>query len=57
MKTKLNNLFRKLSRFVAPLALSLAILTANSTCFYLSYQPDEPAALKKMNLHDAWAKE
>lgn len=47
MKT-LKNTFRLMSVFLAPLALALAHLTSNSTCFFLSYQPDEPANLKEM---------
>lgn len=43
--------FVKLSAVVAPLALALAVLTANSTCFFLSYQPDEPAKMCEMTEH------
>lgn len=42
------NAFVQLSAVVAPLALMLAVLTANSTCFFLSYQPDEPAKMRQM---------
>lgn len=44
----LKNTLRLMSVFLAPLALELAHLTSNSTCFFLSYQPDEPANLKEM---------
>lgn len=47
MKT-LKNKLCLMSVFLAPLALALAHLTSNSTCFFLSYQPDEPANLKEM---------
>ncbi len=47
MKTQKNTL-HIMSAFFAPLALALALLTSNSTCFFLSYQPDEPANLKEM---------
>lgn len=40
--------FIRLSSLVAPLALAMAILTANSTCFFLSYQPDEPANMRQV---------
>ncbi len=49
---QLKRLFETVSRFAAPLALGLAVLTANSTCFCLSYQPEEPACLKKMHFRD-----
>jgi hypothetical protein len=47
MKTRANAL-HMMGAFLAPLALALAFLTSNSTCFFLSYQPDEPANLKEM---------
>ena len=47
MKTRKNTL-HMISAFFAPLALALAFLTSNSTCFFLSNQPDEPANLKEM---------
>lgn len=47
MKTRKNTL-HMMSAFFAPLALALAFLTSNSTCFFLSYQPDEPSNLKEM---------
>lgn len=43
--------FVQLSAVVAPLALALAVLTANSTCFFLSYQPDEPANMRQLTAH------
>lgn len=43
--------FVQLSAVVAPLALALAVLTANSTCFFLSYQPDEPDNMHQLTLH------
>ncbi len=46
---KLRQLLRAVSRYVAPLALGLAILTGNATCFYCTYQPEEPACLKDMH--------
>lgn len=38
----------RLSSLAAPLALAMAIMTANSTCFFLSYQPDEPSCLHEI---------
>lgn len=47
---RVKTVFTKLSKIVAPLALTLAVMTANSTCFFLSYQPEEPKCLKDMHL-------
>ena len=47
MKTRKNTL-HMMGAFLAPLALALAFLTSNSTCFFLPSQPDEPANLKEM---------
>lgn len=38
---------KKLAGVVAPLALALAVVTANSTCICFSNQPTPPAALNK----------
>lgn len=47
MKTffKKNTLF-KLGRLVASLALLLATYSVNSTCLFMTYQPDIPEKLK-----------
>ena len=50
MKNKLFNLISKTSRLVAPFALVLAIMTANSTCYFFSYQPDVPKGLDKYRM-------
>jgi cyclic lactone autoinducer peptide len=47
MRKRLSNVLNKVSRIVAPLTLALAIITANSTCYFFSYQPDVPQCLKK----------
>lgn len=44
----LKTAFIHLSSLAAPLALAMAFLTANSTCFFLSYQPDEPSGIREM---------
>ena len=47
----MNKIIRKLfviSAIFAPIALQMAYFTANSVCFFLSYQPDEPASLREM---------
>lgn len=44
----IKSVFVRLSSVAAPLALAMAFLTANSTCFFLSYQPDEPACIRDM---------
>lgn len=43
-------MFMKLCSMVAAVALVLASLTVNSTCFFLSYQPDEPTCVREMVL-------
>lgn len=50
MKNKLSNLINKTSKFMAPFALALAIMTANSTCYFFSYQPDVPKSLNKYRM-------
>ncbi len=47
---QLKNILTRISTIIAPLALALAVATASSTCFFLSYQPEEPACLKGMRL-------
>lgn len=36
---------------IAPLALALAIMTANSTCFVFTHQPTPPLGLTKYRKH------
>jgi len=48
MKRKVKDIICKHGAMVSALALVLATVTANSTCFYFSYQPDEPAGLMKL---------
>lgn len=50
MKSK--DLLRKSMGMVASLAMELAILTANSTCCWWSYQPKTPEGLKKNDSSD-----
>lgn len=38
---------KKLAGTIAPLALALAVITANSTCIAFSNQPTPPAQLNK----------
>ncbi len=35
---------------VAPMALALAVMTANSAYFFFSYQPDKPEGLQRYKL-------
>lgn len=37
----------KILSFSAPLVLALAILTANSACYYFTYQPEVPRSLDR----------
>lgn len=46
MKAKINSIILKLSGMVAGLAMLVAIWNANSTCLFVSYQPDVPDELK-----------
>jgi cyclic lactone autoinducer peptide len=50
MKNKIANMINKSSKIIAPFALALAIMTANSTCFFFSYQPDVPKSLDKYRM-------
>ena len=36
---------------IAPLALAIAIMTANSTCYIFSYQPTPPKSLSKYRVN------
>lgn len=47
MKKIIKQYAYKISGIIAPFALALAILTANSTCFYYTFQPNEPACMNK----------
>ena len=47
MKNKLFKIVNRAGEIVAPLALAMAIMTANSTCYFFSYQPDLPKSLDK----------
>lgn len=47
MKKKIMSILAKSGKFAAPIALALAILTANSTCYFFSYQPDVPKSLDR----------
>jgi cyclic lactone autoinducer peptide len=40
----------QMSKIVAPLALALAVLTANSTCICFTNQPKEPDSLRKYKI-------
>lgn len=47
MKEKFLSIISKAGKFVAPFALALAVMTANSTCFFFTCQPDVPKSLDK----------
>lgn len=47
MKNKLLNIINKASKIVAPFALAMAIMTANSACYFFTCQPDVPKSLDK----------
>lgn len=50
MKNKFSHFINKISKYAAPFALALAIMTANSTCFFFTCQPDVPKSLDKFRL-------
>lgn len=47
MKGRVKTFVCKHGAALSALALVLATVTANSTCYFFSYQPDEPAGLTK----------
>lgn len=49
---KVLNVITKFSAVMAPMALMLATMTANSTCFFYSYQPEVPQKLIKKTEND-----
>ncbi len=46
MKNTLSSFIVKSTKFIAPLALALAVTTANTTCLVFTYQPEAPENLK-----------
>jgi len=48
MKNRIKRIACKYGAVVSALALVLATVTANSTCYYFSHQPDEPEGLMKL---------
>lgn len=44
---KITVILSKMMKFSAPLALALAILSANSACYYFTYQPEVPSSLDR----------
>lgn len=47
MKEAIANLRTKTAKMIAPLVLVLAVSTANTTCLFFTYQPEEPEGMKK----------
>lgn len=47
MKKTLVYLITRASKLIAPLALVLAVTTANATCFFFTYQPVIPESIEK----------
>lgn len=45
MKKYNKNLTLIFSKFTCVMAMALAILSVNSTCFFTAYQPDVPESL------------
>lgn len=46
MKTCINNKLIQFGRLFASIALLLAVYSVNSTCVFMTYQPDVPEKLK-----------
>lgn len=47
MKNKVFKIINRAGEIVAPLAMVMAIMTANSTCYFFTCQPDVPKSLDK----------
>lgn len=47
MKNVISNLLTKTAKMIVPLVLVLAVSTANTTCLFFTYQPEEPEGMKK----------
>lgn len=45
MMTKIHCMFSKYATLMAGLAIMLATVNVNSTCLFMSYQPDVPEEL------------
>lgn len=45
--SELTTITQKVTKYIAPLALALAVITANSTCICFSNQPTPPEQLSK----------
>lgn len=50
MKNRFLSIISKAGKITAPLALALAIMTANSTCYFFTHQPDVPRSLDKYRM-------
>ncbi len=48
MKKKFAHLVTKFGGTMAAFAVMVAALTANSACFWLSHQPEEPDEIKQL---------
>lgn len=46
MMAKIHAMLRKYASLMAALAIMLATFNVNSTCLFMSYQPDVPEELK-----------
>lgn len=56
MKHRIIHMLSKMSIIIAPLTYALAIMTSNSTCYFFTYQPPVPSALKRnIDNHDQFA--
>lgn len=46
MMTRIHRVFSKYAALMAGLAIMLATVNVNSTCLFMSYQPDVPEELR-----------
>ena len=46
MMTRIHSIFGKYVALMAGMAIMLATVNVNSTCLFMSYQPDVPEELK-----------
>lgn len=51
MKHKAFSWITKMGGMFAALAFVVTQMTANTACFWLSYQPEEPAEVKQLKKH------
>lgn len=49
MTNTMKKILIRFSKLIAPLSLALAIMTSNATCYFFTYQPNEPEKLRDLS--------